>query len=86
MIMIGAEAEEIANGNQPRENNIIKNAPHTMQVVSADIWDRPYTREQAAYPDPRLRRAKFWPTVSRVDDSYGDKSLFCECPSVEEFS
>ncbi|KAM0753184.1 glycine dehydrogenase [Meredithblackwellia eburnea MCA 4105] len=86
MIKIREEAEEIATGKQPRGNNIITNAPHPIQVVSATEWDRPYSREEAAYPDPRLRRNKFWPAVSRVDDSYGDRNLVCECGTVEEYS
>ncbi|GAA6064721.1 hypothetical protein JCM10212_005844 [Sporobolomyces blumeae] len=86
MIKIRGEIDEIIQGKQPRGNNIIVNAPHPQQVVVADSWDRPYTREQAAYPDSRLRRAKFWPAVSRVDDAYGDKNLFCECGSVDEYA
>ncbi|KAK4704427.1 glycine dehydrogenase, partial [Phenoliferia sp. Uapishka_3] len=86
MIKIREEAEEIATGKQPRGNNIITNAPHTMQVVTATEWDRPYTRQEAAYPVERLRRNKFWPSVSRVDDSYGDRNLVCECGTVDEYS
>ncbi|GAA5874512.1 hypothetical protein JCM16303_002885 [Sporobolomyces ruberrimus] len=86
MIKIRQEIEDIAQGKQPRDNNLIVNAPHPQQLVVADSWDRPYTREQAAYPDARLRRAKFWPSVSRVDDAYGDKNLFCECGTVDEYA
>ncbi|KDE09263.1 glycine dehydrogenase subunit 2 [Microbotryum lychnidis-dioicae p1A1 Lamole] len=86
MIKIRQEADEIAAGKQPRDNNIIKNAPHTQQVVMANEWNRPYSREEAAYPDKRLRQRKFWPSVSRVDDSYGDRNLVCECGTVDEYA
>ncbi|KAI5475151.1 hypothetical protein MNV49_001867, partial [Pseudohyphozyma bogoriensis] len=86
MIKIRQEAEEIATGKQPRGDNIITNAPHTMQVVTQSDWTRPYSREEAAYPVRYLRTKKFWPTTSRIDDSYGDRNLFCECPSVESLA
>ena len=85
MIKIREEAREIEEGRQPREGNVIKHAPHTMQVVGAAEWDRPYSREEAAYPVKSLRKAKFWPSVSRVDDSYGDRMLVCECGTVEDY-
>lgn len=86
MIKIRQEIDEIVEGKQPRDNNTITNAPHPQQVIISDTWDRPYSREQAAYPDSRLRRAKFWPSTSRVDDAYGDKNLFCECGTVDEYA
>ncbi|GAA5958358.1 hypothetical protein JCM21900_000886 [Sporobolomyces salmonicolor] len=86
MIKIRQEIDDIAEGKQPRDNNLIINAPHPQQVVVADSWDRPYSREEAAYPDRRLRRAKFWPTTSRVDDAYGDRALVCECGTVDEYA
>lgn len=86
MIKIRQEAEEIAIGQQPRTNNIITNAPHTMQVIAGDKWDRPYTRDEAAYPVSRLRISKFWPSVGRVDDSYGDRNLVCECGDVSQYA
>ncbi|BGP48274.1 glycine decarboxylase subunit P [Rhodotorula kratochvilovae] len=86
MIKIRQEIEEIIEGKQPRDNNLITNAPHTQQVVIADKWDRPYTREQAAYPLPSLRQRKFWPGVSRVDDKHGDMNLVCECGTVDEYA
>ncbi|KAH9065796.1 glycine dehydrogenase [Lactarius vividus] len=75
MINIRREAEEVMTGKQPRDNNVLKNAPHPMSVIalSEEEWKRPYSRQQAAYPLPWLRERKFWPTVSR-----------CDCPSVEE--
>ncbi|KAH9178770.1 glycine dehydrogenase [Lactarius sanguifluus] len=86
MINIRREAEEVMTGKQPRDNNVMKNAPHPMSVIalSEEEWKRPYSRQQAAYPLPWLRERKFWPTVSRVDDAYGDTNLVCDCPSVEE--
>lgn len=86
MIKIRQEAEDIATGKQPRGNNIITHAPHTQQVVTGTEWDRTYSREEAAYPIARLRSKKFWPSVSRVDDTYGDLNLFCSCPTVDELA
>ena len=77
MIEIRKEAEEVVKGEQPRDNNVLKNAPHPMPVlaVSDAEWNRPYSREKAAYPLPYLKEKKFWPTVSRVDDAFGDINL-----------
>ncbi|KAK4056761.1 glycine decarboxylase subunit P [Microbotryomycetes sp. JL221] len=86
MIKIRQEADAIAEGQQPRDNNIIKNAPHTQQVIAASEWNKPYSREEAVYPVKWLRARKFWPTVSRVDDSFGDRNLVCECGTVDEYS
>ena len=83
-IQIRREIADIEEGRAPRENNVLKNAPHPQQDLLRDSWDRPYTREQAAYPLPWLREKKFWPTVARVDDAYGDSNLFCSCPPVED--
>ncbi|PYJ50512.1 MAG: glycine dehydrogenase (aminomethyl-transferring) [Verrucomicrobia bacterium] len=86
MISIHAEIEAVANGKMDRENNILKNAPHTAQQIASGKWDRPYSREQAAFPAPWTRKHKFWPAVARIDNVYGDRNLFCSCPPVEEFS
>ncbi len=85
MISIHAEIEAVANGKQDRQNNLLKNAPHTARQIASDKWDRPYSREQAAFPAPWTREHKFWPTVARIDNVYGDRNLFCSCPPVEEF-
>ena len=61
----------------------MKNAPHPAQVIISDPWDRPYSREQAAYPAPWLREHKFWPAVGRIDNVYGDRHLVCSCLTVE---
>ncbi|KAI0652035.1 glycine dehydrogenase [Trametes meyenii] len=86
MIQIRKEAEDIITGKQPKDNNVLKNAPHPISVIalSEEEWNRPYSRQTAAYPMPWLLEKKFWPTVSRIDDAYGDLHLICDCPSVEE--
>ncbi|KAJ3750736.1 glycine cleavage system P-protein-domain-containing protein [Lentinula detonsa] len=88
MIQIRKEAEDVLTGAQPRDNNVLKNAPHPMNVMTLSDaeWNRPYSRRTAAYPLPYLEEKKFWPTVSRIDDAYGDLNLICDCPSVEEFA
>ncbi|KAI3622534.1 glycine dehydrogenase GLYDH [Moniliophthora roreri] len=88
MIQIRKEVEDIINGKQPKDNNVLKNAPHPISVVSLSDaeWNRPYSRHTAAYPLPYLEEKKFWPSVSRIDDAYGDLNLVCDCPSVEELA
>ncbi len=86
MIAIRAEIREVAEGMADKENNVLKRAPHTARVVLADDWDRPYSREKAAFPLPRLRFNKFWPSVSRVDNAYGDRNLVCACLPVEAYA
>ncbi|HEV8422757.1 MAG TPA: aminomethyl-transferring glycine dehydrogenase [Chthoniobacterales bacterium] len=85
MIAIRAEIDAVGNGAVDRKNNPLKNAPHTAEQVTADKWDRPYSREQAAYPANWTRHQKFWPTVARIDSVYGDRNLFCTCPPPEAF-
>ena len=85
MISIHAEMEAIAKGKMDRENNALKNAPHTARQIASENWQRPYTREQAAFPAPWTREHKFWPAVGRIDNVHGDRNLFCSCPPVEEF-
>jgi len=86
MILIHAEIQEIVEGRQPRTNNLLKNAPHTAQVVTGNEWARPYSREQAAFPASWVRDHKFWPSVSRIDEAYGDRHLVCTCPPIEAYS
>jgi glycine dehydrogenase len=86
MISIHAEIEAVALGKADRQNNVLKNAPHTAQQVISDKWDRPYSREQAAYPAPWTREYKFWPAVSRIDSVYGDRNLMCSCPPMGAFA
>ncbi|KAI0425392.1 glycine dehydrogenase [Xylaria sp. FL1042] len=88
LISIRGEIREIEEGKIPREGNVLKNAPHPMQdFIEGDgdgKWERSYSREKAAYPLPWLKEKKFWPSVARIDDTYGDLNLFCTCPPVED--
>src|SRR5436305_1166047 len=85
MISIRTEIDAIVNGKTDQQNNLLKNAPHTAQQIASEKWDRPYSREQAAFPAPWTREHKFWPSVARIDNVYGDRNLFCSCPPIEEF-
>ncbi|KAI7868280.1 glycine dehydrogenase [Spinellus fusiger] len=85
MISIRKEIQAVQDGTVPKNNNVLVNAPHSLEVLMANAWDRPYSRESAAYPMPYLREKKFWPSVSRIDDTYGDRNLMCTCPSPEEY-
>ncbi|KAJ5961146.1 Glycine cleavage system P protein [Penicillium vulpinum] len=84
LISIREEIRQVESGAQPREGNVLKMSPHTQRDLLVSEWDRPYTREQAAYPLPLLLEKKFWPTVTRVDDAFGDQNLFCTCGPVED--
>ncbi|KAG2416572.1 glycine dehydrogenase [Aspergillus terreus] len=84
LISIRQEIAEVESGAQPREGNVLKMAPHTQRDLLSTEWNRPYTREQAAYPQPWLLEKKFWPSVTRVDDAFGDQNLFCTCGPVED--
>ena len=86
LIAIRNEIREIEEGKADRENNVLKRAPHTAAVITADTWDRPYGRQKAAFPLPYVKTAKFWPSVSRVDNAYGDRNLVCSCLPVEEYA
>jgi glycine dehydrogenase len=86
MIAIRQEIARVESGQWPREDNPLKNAPHTAQSLLRADWARPYTREEAAYPVPGLRRAKYWPPVGRVDNVYGDRNLFCSCVPLADYS
>ena len=83
MIAIHGELLAIEQGNLDRADNPLKRAPHTALAVTSDDWSRPYSRSQAAYPAPWLKNHKFWPSVSRVDNVYGDRNIFCSCLPVE---
>ncbi len=86
MISIREEIQAVIDGRADKQNNVLKNAPHTAAAVSADEWPHPYTRHHAAYPLPFVRAKKFWPSVGRIDNPYGDRNLMCSCPPVEEFA
>jgi len=85
LILIRAEIQDIVDGRQPRTNNLLKNAPHTAAIVTATEWNRSYSREQAAFPASWVRHSKFWPSVSRIDEAYGDRHLVCSCPPIEDY-
>lgn len=85
MISIRKEIEAIEKGEMSETDNPLKNAPHTSKVVTASEWNHPYTREQAAFPVEGLKNNKFWPSVSRINDAYGDRNLVCSCGSVEDY-
>jgi len=85
MIAIRKEIADIADGKLDKADNPLKMAPHTCEEVISDTWSHTYGREQAAYPVHGLRAWKYWPTVSRVDNAYGDRNLVCSCPPVSEY-
>tara|TARA_Y100001968_G_scaffold220078_1_gene202876 strand:+ start:42 stop:2948 length:2907 start_codon:yes stop_codon:yes gene_type:complete len=84
MISIYKEIEEIKSGKIDPINNPLKQSPHTLKTVTSDEWDRPYSRKHAAFPLHGQEEYKFWPSVSRINNAYGDRNLICSCPSVEE--
>jgi glycine dehydrogenase len=77
--------KEIERANADNTNNVLKNAPHTLAMLTSDAWVYPYTREQAAYPLDYIHDNKFWPSVRRVDDAYGDRNLVCSCAPIEAY-
>ncbi len=86
LMAIRAEIKEIEDGLLPREDNLLKNAPHTAEVAVASDWKHPYSRERAVFPSAASRRAKFWPSVGRLDSVWGDRNLICSCPPVEAYA
>jgi glycine dehydrogenase len=86
MISIHAEMTAVENGSADAKNNLLKNAPHTADQIASDIWNRPYGREQAAFPAKDLHDYKFWPHVSRVDNVFGDRNPVCSCAGMENYS
>jgi glycine dehydrogenase len=85
LIAIRREIEEIELGMYPKDTNVLKNAPHTAEIITSDTWELGYSRQKAAYPLPFVKNAKFWPTVSRIDGAYGDRNLVCTCAPIEEY-
>lgn len=86
MLSIKEEIREVEEGKVDKINNVLKNAPHTLAVITNDKWDRPYSREKAAFPNPDQRKkGKFWPTVGRIDNVYGDLNLNCSCPPIHYY-
>ncbi len=85
LIAIRQEIEAVVTGRADAKDNVLKNAPHTAEAVTADDWTHPYTRQAAAYPLPFVRANKFWPSVGRIDNPYGDRNLMCSCPPMEAY-
>jgi glycine dehydrogenase len=86
LIAIRAEIKEIEEGVASREDNLLKNAPHTAEVAVSSDWKHPYSRERAVFPTPASRAAKFWPRVGRLDNVWGDRNLLCSCPPIEAYA
>jgi glycine dehydrogenase len=85
MLAIKAEVNAIESGALDMKDNMLKNAPHTASMVIAEEWNHAYTRNEAAYPLPYVRAAKFWPTVGRVNNTHGDRNLICACLPIEAY-
>jgi glycine dehydrogenase len=86
MISIRQEIQDVEDGRIDPHNNPLVHAPHTAALIASENWDRPYSREQAAFPSSWVRENKFWPAVARIDNVYGDRNLFCVCIPVEEYA
>ncbi len=86
LIQIAGEIKRVESGEWPADNNPLTNAPHTVATISADDWDRPYPRSVGGYPNERTRQGKFWPSVGRVDNPFGDRNIMCTCPSMDELT
>ena len=85
MIAIRKEIQEIEEGTLDKTDNPLKNAPHTSLAVTDDLWNHNYSRTQAVFPVPSLKKNKFWPSVGRINNTYGDRNIFCTCPPIEEY-
>ena len=77
--------KEINVSTKEDSNNVLKNAPHTLAMITSDTWVFPYSRQEAAFPLSYVSENKFWPTVRRVDDAYGDRNLVCSCEPIEAY-
>ena len=85
MLVIRQEIDDVLDGKIRAEDSPLKHAPHTADVVTATNWDRVYSRETACYPLPWVKGSKVWPSVGRIDDTYGDRNLVCTCPPLTEY-
>jgi len=86
LIEIRNEIREVEEGKADKLDNVLKNSPHTLEHITSTEWTHKYTREKAAYPLPYIKkRGKFWPSVGRVDNVYGDLNIVCTCPSINEY-
>jgi glycine dehydrogenase len=86
LIAIRREIQDVIDGRADAKDNVLKNAPHTAEEVTADAWPHAYSREQAAFPMPFVRASKFWPAVARIDNPYGDRNLVCACPPIDSYA
>ncbi|MFT5669095.1 MAG: glycine dehydrogenase, partial [Vicingaceae bacterium] len=86
LLSIKTEIDEVARGDFDAMDNVLKNAPHTSAVALAEIWEHKYSRQKAIFPLPFVKANKFWPSVGRVDNAYGDRNLYCSCIPVEEYA
>ncbi|MAR75697.1 MAG: glycine dehydrogenase (aminomethyl-transferring) [Candidatus Marinimicrobia bacterium] len=85
MISIKKEINDVIEGKSNAKNNMLKNSPHTMETITKETWDHPYTREDAVFPAPWLREYKYWPTVGRIENAIGDRNLICTCPDISDY-
>lgn len=85
MLMIAEEIREIQSGAADSKNNVLKNSPHTIREISSNDWSHPYSREKAALPAAWLKHKKFWPSVGRVNNAYGDRNLVCSCNPITDY-
>jgi glycine dehydrogenase len=86
MINIHGEIQAVESGQADKQNNLLKNSPHTADMLASDEWNRPYGRTQACFPAPWLYDHKFWPAVGRIDNVYGDRNLVCSCVGMEAYT
>jgi glycine dehydrogenase len=86
LIAIRKEITQVETGIWPQDNNPLKHAPHTAASLMGAEWDRPYSRETGAFPLSTLKQSKYWPSVGRVDNVYGDRNLFCSCVPVGDYA
>jgi glycine dehydrogenase len=85
LISIRNEIRDIESGKYPKDNNPLKNAPHTAELATSEAWHQPYSREVAVFPAPWTKVHKFWPPISRVNDVHGDRNLVCSCPPIDAY-
>ena len=85
MISIKKEINDVIEGKSDAKNNMLKNSPHTMETITKETWDHPYTRKDAVFPAPWIREYKYWPTVGRIENAIGDRNLICTCPDISDY-